>query len=101
MLGPGNASGPSLAPRHDAGVLLFVACVENEGAARGGGDHILGLLAPPRPGLRGEEGGLRLQELRGRRAALAGPLVPAAVEDRDAVVAVVGQGPPQARGELP
>src|SRR5215210_449713 len=84
--------------RHGTGVLTLVARIENEGAAPA--EERFGFRPPTGSWLGCEDGRFGFRDLDGSRTALGCPLVPAAVEDKDLVVRIVGQGPPQTGGEL-
>src|SRR5215212_3955832 len=99
--GPWYTSRPSLSSRHGASILPLLARIENESVATlAGGEEAFGVRPPAAPRLRGEEGRLRFGDFGGGRPVLGRPLLPAAVEDEDTVVAVVRKGPPEAGGEL-
>src|SRR5918998_463157 len=101
MLGAGDTSGPALSSRHRAGVLTLVARVEDEGgAAPARVQHLFCLGAQFGAGSRGENSGLRGGNRRGGRTPLGGAPSSATAEDADVIVAVVGERPPKAGGEL-
>ncbi len=94
--GAGYMARASTAACYRAGVLARVASVEDQGVAvLSRGEDPFGGGAPFGTGARGEGGWPGAGHFGGGRAALGGPLLPSAVEDGDAVVAVVGEGPPQ------
>src|SRR5215212_5087467 len=99
MGGTGYVTRPARLAHHGAGVLALVARVDNEGVVTAG-EEIFGLPPPAGPGFWGEDGRPRFGDPGRRRAALSGPLRPAAVENGDRVVAIVRKRPPQPGGEL-